>query len=84
VTTQFSETAAEKSVEISVESFRNLRRFAVAGRFAPTPVRTNKSCSFSQLTRCREIREEIPASEQERSFFFHMDKRFWRLDLTQI
>jgi hypothetical protein len=41
VTNQFSETAVEKPAEISVESARNLRRFAVAARFAPTPVRRN-------------------------------------------
>ena len=26
----------------------------------------------------------IPASDEERSFFFHMDKSFWRLNLTGI
>jgi hypothetical protein len=74
VTKQFSETAAEKSVEISVESSRNLRRFAVAGRFAPTPVRTNKSFYISELPSCSEKRPRMPASGKERSFFFHMDK----------
>jgi len=27
---------------------------------------------------------DMRASEEERSFFFHMDKRFWRLNLTGI
>jgi hypothetical protein len=82
VTEQLSDIGAEKSVEISVETFQNLRRFAVAGRFAPTPVRSNKSLSIKELGKGAKIPRERQGSKQERSFFFHMDKSFWRLDLT--
>jgi len=57
---------------------------AVAERFAPTPVRTNKSWAINELQRKSEIGPDRRASDPERSFFFHMDKRFWRLDLTRF
>jgi hypothetical protein len=76
VTNQFSETTVDKSAEISVETSRNPRRFAVAARFAPTPVRMNNSIPIRVLPQKRRISARAGSSHQERSFFFHMDKRF--------
>jgi hypothetical protein len=76
VTNQFSEATVEKSAEISVESARKPRRFAVAYRFAPTPVRRNNSITIRDLAQKRRISVRAGSSREERSFFFHMDKRF--------
>jgi hypothetical protein len=76
VTNQFSETTVDKSAEISVESARNPRSFAVAARFAPTPVRRNNSITIRDLAQKGRISALAGSSHEERSFFFHMDKRF--------
>ena len=83
VTNQFSEAAVEKPVEIPVETVRIARKRAVAVRIAPSPVRRNKPLCINVLGAHEGTRPADATALEERSFFFHTDKSFWRLHLTR-